>query len=121
RALKSGALIEWSSRAVQRASTRSGRLSSALPNGLGCSIQLRNERQRIYEFFFTTVPMFVLLFFDSAVVEIDKVPGDQLVPVRSSNSPLLIVFSQPGLSNKNRSIFAFDGDLHVVDRILRES
>src|SRR5262249_47744803 len=87
----------------------------------GCLTSLCNEREWIYEFFLTTVPMFFLLFFDSAVVEIDKVPCDELVRVRSCKFPLLIVFSQPGLPNKNRSVLTFDCHLHVVDLNLRES
>jgi len=34
-----------------------------------------NVRDRIEEFFLAAVPMFFLLFFESAVVEIEKVPG----------------------------------------------
>src|SRR5215471_5375089 len=89
--------------------------------GMYASGSVFNVRQRIYEFLLTTVPMFFLLFFESAVVEIEKVPGDELVRVRSGKFPLLVVFSQPGLSNKNGSILTFDRHLYVVDLDLRES
>src|SRR5262249_54483172 len=65
--------------------------------------------------------MLFLLLFESSIVEIDKVPGDELVRVGSSKFPLLVVFSQPCLSNKNGSVFTFDRHLHVIDLNLRES
>src|SRR5262245_61880166 len=76
---------------------------------------------RIEQLFLTTIPMAFPLFFESALSEIQKVPGDQLVLVRSSKFSLLIVFSQPGFSYKNRSIFTFDCHLYVVHLNLRES
>src|SRR5215469_16750515 len=94
---------------------------SLLPLGMHANGSVFNVRHGIYEFFLTTVPMFFLLFLEAAVVEIEKVPGDELVRVRSRKFPLLIVFSHPGLSNKDRSIFTFDRYLYVIHLDLRES
>src|SRR5262245_29659475 len=65
--------------------------------------------------------MLCLLFFQSAVIEIDKVPSNELVGVGGSKVPLLVVLSQPGLSNEHRSVFPLDGHLHVINRYLAES
>src|SRR5262249_60586723 len=66
-----------------------------------------NVRKRIWPFFLAAVPMVLPLFSESAFVEIQKVPSNYLIRVRSCKFPLLIVFSQPGLSNKNRPVFTF--------------
>ena len=47
-----------------------GRQSNLLPSSV------LNVRERLQEFFATAVPMFLLLFFESTIVEVDKVPGD---------------------------------------------
>src|SRR5215510_12215273 len=65
--------------------------------------------------------MLCLLFFQSAVVEIDKVPSNELVGVGGSKVPLRVVLSQPRLSNKHWSVFPLDGHLHVINRNLAES
>src|SRR5262249_2193095 len=56
----------------------------------------------------------------SAFVEIQKVPSNYLIRVRSCKFPLLIVFSQPGLSNENRPVFTFYRYLDVVNLNLSE-
>ena len=66
-----------------------------------------NEGKRIQDFFLGTVQMFFPLFFERALVEIKEIKCDGLVGIRRDELPLLVVFSKPGLSNINRSIFAF--------------
>src|SRR5262252_7900586 len=65
--------------------------------------------------------MVLPLFSDGLVVEIEKVPGDDPVRVRSGKLPLLIVFSQPSLSNKKRSVLTWHCHLHVINRNHLES
>src|SRR5262245_46828266 len=71
-------------------------------------------------FFLAAVPMVFPLFSESAFVEIQKVPSNYLIRVRSCKFPLLIVFSQPGLSNENRPVFTFYRYLDVVNLNLSE-
>src|SRR5262249_9145134 len=65
-------------------------------------------RHRIHEFFLTTVPMFFLLFFESALVEIEKVPGNPYSPIvpmckfdtkQSKVSMDLFLLERPGWEN----------------------
>src|SRR5215831_11387980 len=79
-----------------------------------------NVRKRIGHFFLAAVPMVFPLFSESAFVEIRKVPSNYLIRVRSCKFPLLIVFSQPGLSNENRPVFTFCRYLDVVNLNLSE-
>src|SRR5215472_8534260 len=79
-----------------------------------------NVRKRIGHFFLAAVPVVLPLFSESAFVEIQKVPSNYLIRVRSCKFPLLIVFSQPGLSNKNRPVFTFYRYLDVLNLNLSE-
>src|SRR5262245_1845731 len=65
--------------------------------------------------------MVLPLLSDGLVVEIEKVPGDDPVRVSRSKLPLLIVFSQPRLSNIKRSVLTSHRHLHVINRNHLES
>src|SRR5215470_1555688 len=62
----------------------------------------------------TTIPMAFSLFLESTLVEVEKVSRYELVRISSCKVPDRIVFSQPRLSNKNRSVFSLDRNHHVV-------
>src|SRR5215471_7429080 len=79
-----------------------------------------NLGNRIEQVFLSAVPMFLLLFFDCPGIEIQKVPGDELIGVGRSELSVVVVLSEPRLSDIDRSVFARYCDLHVVNRDLTD-
>src|SRR5262249_3095699 len=75
-------------------------------------------RKRIQYIFLTFIPMLFPLFSESIGVEIQKVSSNQLVGIGSCEVLMLIVFSIPGFADIDRSVFAWNRHLYVVDRDL---
>ena len=61
-------------------------------------------RHWIDEFFFAAVPVLFSLFFERALIEIEKIPGGKLTRIKSGELPFLVVRSEPSLAEKDGSV-----------------
>src|SRR5262249_14509359 len=82
-----------------------------MPETLGSVINMGNG---IEHFFLTAIQMMFSLFLDRCFVEIEKVISDYLVRVMRCKFTRVVVFSQPGFSNKNRPVLALHRYLNII-------
>src|SRR5262249_25213901 len=83
-----------------------------MPETLGSVINMGNG---IEHFFLTAIQMMFSLFLDRCFVEIEKVISDYLVRVMRCKFTRVVVFSQPGFSNKNWPVLAFHRYLDIIN------
>src|SRR5262249_45143138 len=88
--------------------------SSTSSRRVGGAVSVVEVRKMLQKLLLTTIPVAFSLLLEGPFVEVEKVSRHKGVWVSSCEVSSHIVFSQPRLSNKHRSIFPLDRDHRVV-------